>query len=260
MTDPVFERYKEALKRGHVAVFRGRPKEALASYQEAARLVEPSGAAVGEHGFRAAPDGPRPGVDRGLRRGAPAVPGRSAGPGRQGDGAHGRGTHRRGRGARGAAVETLDVEESQLRAAAAASALDASWGRGPERLAGDGRRGRRRDGDIRSAVEGFVAAAAEYQELGYLDAALDACYARWCVARGRPGHPPADGAHLPPAWAGSTSRRSGWCCSTGCCSSTRTACAQEELFQLASQNAGISPALAALVNVHLPGAGPRRPA
>ena len=39
MTDPVFERYKEALKRGHVAVFRGRPKEALASYQEAARLV-----------------------------------------------------------------------------------------------------------------------------------------------------------------------------------------------------------------------------
>ena len=39
MTDPVFERYKEALKKGHVAVFRGRPKDALSHYQDAARLV-----------------------------------------------------------------------------------------------------------------------------------------------------------------------------------------------------------------------------
>ena len=37
MPDPVFERYKEALKQGHVAVFKGQHKEALARYQEAAR-------------------------------------------------------------------------------------------------------------------------------------------------------------------------------------------------------------------------------
>lgn len=35
MSDPIFERYKEALKQGHVAVLRGRHKEALASYARA---------------------------------------------------------------------------------------------------------------------------------------------------------------------------------------------------------------------------------
>ena len=39
MPDPVFERYKEALKQGHVAVFKGQHKEALARYQEAASLA-----------------------------------------------------------------------------------------------------------------------------------------------------------------------------------------------------------------------------
>jgi tetratricopeptide (TPR) repeat protein len=36
MTDPVLERYKEALKAGHVAVLRGRHEEAMARYREAA--------------------------------------------------------------------------------------------------------------------------------------------------------------------------------------------------------------------------------
>src|SRR4051812_37159167 len=39
MSEPVFERYKEALKQGHVATFKGRPREALQHYQEAARLA-----------------------------------------------------------------------------------------------------------------------------------------------------------------------------------------------------------------------------
>src|SRR4051794_3032494 len=39
MSEPVFERYKEALKQGHVATFKGRPREALQYYQEAARLA-----------------------------------------------------------------------------------------------------------------------------------------------------------------------------------------------------------------------------
>ena len=37
MADPVFARYKEALKQGHVAVLKGQHKEALAHYQEAGR-------------------------------------------------------------------------------------------------------------------------------------------------------------------------------------------------------------------------------
>src|SRR5690242_14619463 len=40
MPDPVFERYKEALKKGHAAVFKGQLKEALARYQEAAGLAD----------------------------------------------------------------------------------------------------------------------------------------------------------------------------------------------------------------------------
>lgn len=42
-------------------------------------------------------------------------------------------------------------------------------------------------GDIRSAVEGYIAAAADYQQLGSLDAALDACYRALVVAAGAPG-------------------------------------------------------------------------
>jgi tetratricopeptide (TPR) repeat protein len=39
MTDPVSTRYKEALRRGHVAVVKGRPREAVQHYQEAADLA-----------------------------------------------------------------------------------------------------------------------------------------------------------------------------------------------------------------------------
>jgi tetratricopeptide (TPR) repeat protein len=39
MTDPVSARYKDALQRGHVAVVKGRPREAIGHYEEAASLV-----------------------------------------------------------------------------------------------------------------------------------------------------------------------------------------------------------------------------
>jgi len=39
MSDPVSVRYKDALQRGHVAVVKGRPREAISHYQEAASLV-----------------------------------------------------------------------------------------------------------------------------------------------------------------------------------------------------------------------------
>jgi tetratricopeptide (TPR) repeat protein len=40
MTDQAADRYREALRRGHLAVARGRPREAIAHYQEAAGLAE----------------------------------------------------------------------------------------------------------------------------------------------------------------------------------------------------------------------------
>lgn len=39
MPDPIFERYKEALRAGHVAALRGRPDDALERYREAAALA-----------------------------------------------------------------------------------------------------------------------------------------------------------------------------------------------------------------------------
>lgn len=39
MSDALFERYKDALRRGHIAVQRGRPEEALAAYREAIELA-----------------------------------------------------------------------------------------------------------------------------------------------------------------------------------------------------------------------------
>ncbi|MDQ3447718.1 MAG: hypothetical protein M3432_00880 [Chloroflexota bacterium] len=40
MSDPLFERYKDALKQGHLALLRGKPKEALQRYTEAAALAD----------------------------------------------------------------------------------------------------------------------------------------------------------------------------------------------------------------------------
>ena len=40
MSDPIFERYKEALKAGHVAVLRGRLEEALGHYETATQIAD----------------------------------------------------------------------------------------------------------------------------------------------------------------------------------------------------------------------------
>ena len=39
MDEPVSRRYKDALRDGHRAVVKGRPREAIGHYQEAAELV-----------------------------------------------------------------------------------------------------------------------------------------------------------------------------------------------------------------------------
>ncbi|MFN8622250.1 MAG: hypothetical protein U0869_16080 [Chloroflexota bacterium] len=185
MTDPVFERYKEALKRGHVAVFRGRPKEALASYQEAARLVSHRALPWVSMGSVLLQMGKVQesiaAYDEALRR-APgdrqALGGKvmaltAAGREGEADGLE-------------AYLESLDLEENRLRAEAAAVRTDVSYAHGPERLVAMSAEAAMR-GDIRAAVEGYVSAAGEYQSSGELEAALDACYRALIVAAGAPG-------------------------------------------------------------------------
>lgn len=243
MTDPVFERYKEALKKGHVAVFRGRPKEALASYQEAARLV----------GHRALPWVSMGSVlfqmgrmqesiaayDEALQR----APGD-----RQALGGKAMALTAAGRIDEAESVETLidhlDREETNLRAAAAATAQDASWGRGPERVVAMAADAAVR-GDERTAVGAYVAAAAEYQELGSLDAALDACFRALVVSAGAPGiHLRMARVYLQRGWTDLAAER--LVLLDRLLTLDEDPPARDELQLLARQHATLSPALAAL--------------
>jgi tetratricopeptide (TPR) repeat protein len=178
MADPVFERYKDALKKGHVAVFKGRPKEALGHYQEAARLAghrplpfvsmgsvllqmgrhqEAIGAY--EEALRRAPDDPQALIGLGATLTAAARKAEAA--------------EVLGRAAQ------AEAEEGRRRAEAASAALT----EGPERLMMAAEESRRAS-QPRAAIESYVAAAAGYQGRGQLDAALDACQRGLAVSPG----------------------------------------------------------------------------
>jgi tetratricopeptide (TPR) repeat protein len=184
MTEPVFERYKEALKLGHVATFKGKPKEALQHYQEAARLA----------GHRPLPfinigsvllqlSRPQEAIaayDEALRR-APddrqALSGKAAAllaAGKRGDAA-----------ALLQHIAELEAEESRLRAEADATARAASWAGGPEPLLAVAEQAHKQ-GNIAAAIEAYVGAAAGFAERKQLDAALDACQQALGLSLGSP--------------------------------------------------------------------------
>jgi tetratricopeptide (TPR) repeat protein len=180
MADPVFERYKEALKQGHVAVFKGRPKEALGHYQEAAKLAghrplpfasmgsvllqmgrHQESIAAYEEALRRAPDDGQ--SLNGLASALTAA-------GRHADAAD---VLKR--------VALVEAEESRQRAEAAAAAR----AEGPERhmiAAEDARRANQ----PRTAIDSYVAAAIGFQSAGQLDASLDACQRALAVSQGAP--------------------------------------------------------------------------
>jgi tetratricopeptide (TPR) repeat protein len=184
MADPVFERYKEALKQGHVAVFKGRPKEALAHYQEAAKLAGhrplpflSMGSVLSQMGRHQEAIAA---YDEALRR---APDERQA--------LSGKASALLAAGKRNEAanllqrVAELEAEENRAKAEAVATAQAAAWSGGPERLlmaAEDAQR----SGHARVAIDSYVAAAAGYQQLHHLDAALDACQRALGVALGAP--------------------------------------------------------------------------
>ena len=185
MPDPVFERYKEALKQGHVAVFKGQHKEALARYQEAATLAGPPAPALREHGLRAAPDGSGTGCHRGLRRGAARAL---------------RTIHRRSR-----ARHRRCWPQASAQSPRSSSSRSRGW-RPTRPVSVSSRRRTRRPQRGRVVPSGCsrsrrppvgtvtsvppsrdsCAAAAGYQQQGHLDAALDACQRALGVSLGAP--------------------------------------------------------------------------
>lgn len=184
MSEPVFERYKEALKQGHVATFKGRPRDALQHYQEAARLAGHRplpfiniGSVLLQLGR---PQEAIAAYDEALRR-APddrqALSGKAAAllaAGKRSDAA-----------ALLEQISNLDAEETRQRAEADATAQAAEWAGGPELLLAAAERASR-EGNTAEAIEAYVGASAGFAEQNQLDAALDACQRALALSLGSP--------------------------------------------------------------------------
>lgn len=182
MSDPVFERYKEALKQGHLALLRGKPKDALGRYTEAAALADHRplphlsvGSVLLQLGRasealdaydRAVARAPEDTAAHGGRASALAALGR------EGEAAEA--------AARVSAIEALVADR---RAEAARAAEEASRGAGPEALVEAAERAGTA-GDSATAVDRFVAAADLYLERSEFDAASDACQRALALAPG----------------------------------------------------------------------------
>lgn len=173
MSDPVFERYKDALKQGHLALLRGKPKQALEHYTEAAALADhralphlSMGSVLLQLGRakdalsayeRAVERGPEDPAGHGGRAAALAALGRA------GDAAEAR--------ERMTAIETLLARRKEE---SAAEAEDAARDAGPEALVSAAETAQDA-GKTHLAVERFVAAADMFLARSELDAASDAC-------------------------------------------------------------------------------------
>jgi Tfp pilus assembly protein PilF len=176
MSDSVSERYKEALRNGHLAVVNGRPREALEHYDEASRLVPQ----------RALPLVSKGGVLLQVRRPLEALvcfeeallrdpqdPGALRGK-----------------------LQALETS-GRRREAAALAALLSDAAAAEERRHGPGAQGmsERRFaeamaaqgmGDGARALEGYLGAARDYLSANALDAALDACHRALELSAGSP--------------------------------------------------------------------------
>jgi tetratricopeptide (TPR) repeat protein len=170
MTDEGSDRYGEALRRGHVAVTRGRPREAIAYYEEAARLGEQRAlpfAAMGSVLLQMRQ--PREALrayDAALAR-APgdldALRGKAAALEAEGHPAEARELLRK--------AQELEAWERGDRPDGQA---EGQRRRDLERLVAEGEQARTM-GELDRAAVAFLSAARGYAAEGVLDAALDAC-------------------------------------------------------------------------------------
>jgi tetratricopeptide (TPR) repeat protein len=163
-------RYREALRRGHVAVARGRPREAVAHYEEAARLAEGRAlplVSMGSVHLRAGQ--PREAIhafDRALER-APGDIGAMLGKAAALE-ADGRIEESRALAQRAAELEAMER-------AGRAGAVGADEQRlRLERLVTEGQQARAA-GELDRAAASFHAAALGYAGSGAFEVAIDAC-------------------------------------------------------------------------------------
>lgn len=182
MADPVSERYKEALRMGHIAVVRGRPAEALAHYEEAGRLA----------GHRALPFVSMGGVLLQMRRHQEALVAFDEALRRAPDDVAALRGRMQALEASGRKKEAAALNErlSRLEAAAASSA-DRAPAQAPsaaadaERHALEAAAAAAR-GAVRPAVAGYLQAAQAYAGANALDASLDACFRALELSPGDP--------------------------------------------------------------------------
>lgn len=184
MIDPIFERYKDALKQGHVAVLRGRPKDALSRYDEAARLAD----------HRALPHLSMASVLLELGRAREALEAyeRAAQRSPTELAAHrGRAAALRALGRRAEAdaaesdIGRLEADSADSRARAEADTRAASRGQGVEELVTEAEESITL-GDAEAATAKLVAAADGYLDEAAFDAALDVCQRALMVSPASP--------------------------------------------------------------------------
>jgi tetratricopeptide (TPR) repeat protein len=185
MTDPVFERYKDALKAGHVAVMRGRPKDALEHYAEAARLAD----------HRPLPHVSMAGVLLQMGRAAEALAAYDRALARaptDRDALNGRAAALAAAGRRADAAATLeqvarlDTDAARRREEEASSRAQAALREGdPEALVGMADAAEQAH-DHKGAMAAFLGASAGYARRGQHDAALDACHRALALELGAP--------------------------------------------------------------------------
>lgn len=176
MTDPISDRYKEALRRGHVAVVQSRPRDAVAHYQEAGRLA----------GHRPLPWVSMGSVFLSMRRPADAIAAFDEALRRS----PGDLSALRGKAEALAAAGRRDEANAVMRRASELQAMENAGRRMGAAPAGDAdlsfaeaEEARAVDDDER-AIEAYLAASAAYAQRDLPDAALDACYRALEVAPG----------------------------------------------------------------------------
>jgi len=170
MADAVSNRYKEALRRGHLAVVKGRPREAVQHYEEAGRLAEHRPLPFVSMGsvylqMRQTREAIRA-FDEALRR----APGDLEATRGKASALEAEGKHDEARSLAHRASELQAMERAGRRVAAGSDVRSISL----ERHVIEGER-LRREGDLDGAVSAFLAAATGYVQQNSFDTALDAC-------------------------------------------------------------------------------------
>jgi tetratricopeptide (TPR) repeat protein len=180
MSDPVSTRYKQALQRGHVAVTKGRPREAVQHYEEAGGLAKDRPlpyVAMGSVFLQMRnPGDALSAYDEALRR-APgdleAMRGKA-----QALEAAGKSSEAQTLGAKAAELSAMELAGTR-----AATAVD-PMSEGLEVHIAEGVRARR-EGNLDRALGAYLAAAHAYAQQDDYDSALDACFR---ALEARPGN------------------------------------------------------------------------